>query len=367
MHASRGKVSSMDWEITNEPRDYAWGSPTLIAEFQGRAPSGRPEAEIWYGTHPGSPARIVGQGELRDVVGELPFLLKLIAVGSSLSLQAHPTAAQAEAGFARENAAGIPIDAPHRLYKDPHAKPEMLYALSDEFRALCGFRPVAETRAVLTAGGVGHLLPELRSDADIRPVFEWLLSGAPEVASVVAAVTAAAPDAEGESWRTVRGLVEAYPGDPGIAVSLLLHSVVLRRGEALYLPAGNIHSYQEGLGIELMGPSDNVLRGGLTPKHVDVAELLAVLDFRPLPVPRLAPVVADGIADFAPEGAGFRLRVLSSRAWVVLPMRTHAIALVIAGSASNAGSEYDAPQAIAIVDGTDSLESFGLVAVATAD
>src|SRR5690606_26333795 len=146
------------------------------------------------------------------------------------------------------------------------------------------------------------------TDADIRSVFEWLLSGDSAVADVVAQVSAAT--GPGDSWRTVRGLVEHFPGDPGIVISLLLHTVALRRGEALYLPAGNIHAYQEGLGIELMGPSDNVLRGGLTPKHVDVAELVSVLDFRALPAPLLVPTVSDGVADFAPEGSGFRMQVL---------------------------------------------------------
>jgi len=350
-------------EITNSPRDYAWGSATLIPELLGVAPDGRPHAELWLGTHPGSPARLVGRdGDLRDVAGELPFLLKILAAGSPLSLQAHPTTAQAEEGFARENAAGIPLDDPRRNYKDPHAKPEMLYALSDEFRALCGFRPVAETRAVLDAGHVG-LLPELQSDADIRPVFEWLLSGHPDVAAVVEVVSEAAQHAEGESWRTVRGLVEAYPGDPGIAISLLLHTVVLRPGEAIYLPAGNLHAYQSGLGIELMGPSDNVLRGGLTPKHVDVAELLRVLDFAPIDDPRLTPTVDGGVATFAPADAGWVLRVLEPGADTVA--EAPSIVLVVDGTAMVAGRPLARSSSVAVVSGSDAVRSRGRVVVAS--
>jgi mannose-6-phosphate isomerase len=350
-------------EITNEPRDYAWGSTTAIAELQGRTPSGRPEAELWLGTHPGSPARLVGREEtLGEVVGELPFLLKILAAASSVSLQAHPTTEQAQEGFARENAAGIPLDSPARNYKDPYAKPEMLYALSDEFRALCGFRPVVETRAVLSAGGVGNLLPELRSDADIRPVFEWLLSGDPVVDVVVAELSAASSGAPGESWRTVRGLVEHFPGDPGIAISLLLHSVVLRRGEAFYLPPGNIHSYQEGLGIELLGPSDNVLRGGLTPKHVDVAELLTVLDFRALPAPRLQPTVESGVSTFAPPGAGWELRALAEGATV--EVSAPAIAIVLNGALEVAGSRISAPAAVVLDASGDLVRSHGSVLIA---
>jgi len=346
-------------EITNEPRDYAWGSTTAIAELQGRTPSGRPEAELWLGTHPGSPARLIGrEGTLRDVVGELPFLLKILAAASPLSLQAHPTTEQAQDGFARENAAGIPLDSPARNYKDPYAKPEMLYVLSDEFRVLCGFRPVVETRAVLSAAGVGHLMPELRSDADIRPVFEWLLAGDPGVAPVVADVSAASVGAPGDSWQTVRGLLEHFPGDPGIAISLLLHTVVLRRGEALYLPAGNIHSYQEGLGVELMGASDNVLRCGLTSKHVDAQELLRIVDFTAGPEPRLQPSLsATGDTTFAAEGAGWMLTVVGSGSHIV---RGAGIVVVLEGVAADLPSGASAY----LCDETLEVSGGGVVALA---
>lgn len=322
-------------EITNSPRDYAWGSTTLLPEFLGVEPDGRPQAELWLGTHPASPSRLVGRdGDLRDIAGELPFLLKLLAAGSPLSLQTHPNAEQARAGFAREEAAGIPLDAPHRLYKDPHAKPEMIYALSDEFRALSAFRPVTATRAVLDAVDPA-LLPDLRSDADLRTVVTRLLTT--DVGDEVAALVAAAEGAEGDSWATVRTLAAHYPGDPGIAVSLLLHTVVLRRGEALYLPAGNIHAYLSGLGVELMGPSDNVLRAGLTPKHVDVAELLAIVDFTPVADPRLAPVSdADGVTRFSPAGAGWDLVIVSGG--VSFTPATPAIASTLEGSTSVGGS-----------------------------
>lgn len=348
-------------EITNSPRDYAWGSTTLLPAFLGNEPDGRPQAELWLGTHPGSPARVVGRdGDLRDVAGELPFLLKVLAAGSTLSLQAHPTTAQAEQGFARENAAGTPIDSPSRNYKDPYSKPEMIYALCDEFRALSGFRPVADTRADLDAAAPG-LLPDLRSDADLRAVVERLLTT--DVSTELDALVAAADGAPGESWATVRDLAAQVPGDPGIAISLLLHTVVLRRGEALYLPAGNIHAYQRGLGIELMGPSDNVLRGGLTPKHIDVPELLGVLDFRALPEPRIQPVVAGGVSDFAPEGAGFRMRVLDAGASVEVD--APALVLVLDGSATVDDVVLGQAGAGALVEGSAVIHSAGATVVAT--
>lgn len=319
-------------EITNEPRDYAWGSTTLIPELFGVAPTGEPQAEVWYGTHPGSPSRVVGrEGDLRDIAGELPFLLKILAAGSPLSLQVHPTTMQARAGFARENAAGIPFDAPQRTYKDPYAKPEMIYALSDEFRALSAFRPVALTREVLDAVDPG-LLPDLRDDDDIRAVVKRLLTT--DVRAEVDRIVAAGSDAEGNSWDTIRLLAAHYPGDPGIAVSLLLHTVVLRPGEALYLPAGNIHAYLSGLGVELMGPSDNVLRCGLTPKHVDAAELLRIVDFVPVTDPRLAPIVEAGITRFAPPDSGWQLLVSEG---VELDAAREAILVALAGEVAGLG------------------------------
>lgn len=308
-------------EITNTPRDYAWGSTTAIAELLGRAPSGGPEAELWLGAHPGSPAEVVGEERtLLDVVdGRLPFLLKVLAAAAPLSLQAHPTPAQAAEGFARENAAGVPLDAPTRNYKDAFHKPELIYALSDPFRALSGFRPVEETRAVLApvAGDprIAPLLDRLTDDGSLRGVFAWLIGRGDGVDDLVDAVVEASATADGPSWQTVRTLADHYPGDPGIAISLLLHTVELHPGEVLYLPAGNIHAYLEGLGIELMASSDNVLRGGLTPKHVDVPELLSVLDFRPLPAPYLAPHEQEpGVHVFRPSVPDFALTVIDADA-----------------------------------------------------
>lgn len=319
--------------IANTPRDYAWGSTSAIAELLGTDASGAPEAELWLGDHPGSPARILGRdtGE-RDLAewtaahlpaGRLPFLLKVLAAAEPLSLQAHPSLDQARAGYARENAAGIPLDAPERTYKDDLHKPELIYALSDPFIALSGFRPVAQARAELDAVTDARLTPlrdRLIDDASLPDVVAWLLEGGSEVTAVIAALTGAAAAHEGHDtdtamWATVRRLAAHYPSDPGVAISTLMHTVTLRPGEALYLPSGNLHSYQEGLGIEVMAASDNVLRGGLTPKHVDVPELLGVLDARPLPEPRLEPELVDeGWSVFRPDVPDFALTVVEGAA-----------------------------------------------------
>ncbi len=328
--------------ITNTPRDYAWGSATAIADLLGSTPSGGPEAELWLGTHPGSPSR-TADGTLAERT-TLPFLLKVLAAASPLSLQAHPTIAQAVAGFARENAAGVPLDAPDRNYKDELHKPEIIFALTP-FRALCGFRPAAETGAAIerllgAAPGDAPLngwLDRLGSDDDIRPVFEWLLSRGPGVDELLVSLVAAAALVDGEHYTLVAELAAAYPGDPGIAISLMLNLALLEPGEVLFLPAGNIHAYIEGLGIELMAASDNVLRGGLTPKHVDVPELLSVLDFTPLPVPYLAATpLAPGVDAFRPDVPDFQLVHVTGDA--VVPLPGDAIVLCTGGAFTLGGA-----------------------------
>ncbi|MHA6694026.1 mannose-6-phosphate isomerase, class I [Homoserinimonas sp. A520] len=313
--------------IENTPRDYAWGSATAISGLLGTTPSGGPEAELWLGSHAGSPARIIDPSQVggaydlaewiaaapSDALGShprLPFLLKVLAAASPLSLQAHPTAEQAQDGFARENALGVRLDAPERNYKDPYPKPEIICAVSERFEALCGFRPLEQTVQLLNALGLSDLAARIEAEP-LADVFEWLVTRGDGVAALVDRVTALAGSggsaAVEAALGTVRMLAAEYPGDPGIVVSLLLNRVTLRRGEALYLPAGNIHAYLSGLGIELMTASDNVLRGGLTTKHVDIDELLNVLDFTPTEVPYLRPLVSDGAALYRPAGPGFKL------------------------------------------------------------
>ncbi|SFO04932.1 mannose-6-phosphate isomerase, class I [Mycetocola miduiensis] len=357
--------------IANTPRNYAWGSATDIAALLGVAPSGQPEAELWLGAHPGSPARIVTPGAvggfetLADWVEHdpasaglaeprLPFLLKLLAANAPLSLQAHPSAAQAADGFARENAAGLAQNDPIRNYKDAFHKPELIFALSERFEALCGFRPVADAAAdvdaLLAVPGLSAetraALSSFRSSLNgpdsevLRRVVGSLLGE--DVSVLVAAVTDAAASAPlTPAVDTVRMLADHYPGDPGIVVSLLVHRVTLRRGEVLYLPAGNIHAYLRGFGVELMAASDNVLRGGLTPKHIDVAELLSVLDFTPLPVPYLRPErAADGVELYRPGVPDFELShvVASGDGLPTVDLPGVAIAIATAGDLTLAGA-----------------------------
>ena len=357
--------------ISNTPRPYAWGSTTAIAEQLGWVPSGGPEAELWLGAHPGSPSRILhpeetaGATDLAQWIAadptaalagldRLPFLMKLLAAGAPLSLQAHPTAQQARDGFRRDNDAGLPIDAPNRNYRDEYPKPEVIYALSETFDALCGFRAVSELvhivdelRALETAdtAPLDDLARRASEPEPLRPLVGWLLDGGADVEQLVASVSALAehPSAAAiPGMAVVATLTEEYPGDAGIVVSLLLNHVKLHRGEALYLPAGNIHAYVRGLGVEVMASSDNVLRGGLTPKHIDVPELMSVLDFRELPVPYLRPTrPMPGLEVFTPDVDDFRLVRYDGSASADCKLNGPAIAICTGGAGTVGGAHTD--------------------------
>jgi mannose-6-phosphate isomerase len=285
-------------KITNTARDYAWGSRTLISDYFGTQPTGQPMAEIWFGTHPGSAATVAESGEsLPDAIGhQLSFLLKILAAESPLSIQAHPNAAQAKAGFDRENAAGIELTANKRNYKDDQHKPEMIVALT-EFEALCGFKPQQEIAYLLedlaqhpsVSDGMHSIaagwLALFKQPEGLKKLFADILSRRGNLDGVTAELTNLA-EFEGQ-FALAERLNLLYPGDPGVVVALLMNHIYLEPGEALFLPAGNIHAYMSGLGVEVMAASDNVLRGGLTPKHIDVAELESVLDFSFGAVPKV--------------------------------------------------------------------------------
>jgi len=305
--------------LKNSIQPYAWGSRTAIADLLGEPrPSSLPQAELWMGAHPLAPSRIVRDGRemsLSDAVKSdpekeigpralaehgplLPFLLKVLAADQPLSLQAHPDARQARDGFAREEAAGVARDAPERNYRDPFPKPELLCALTP-FDALCGFRPAAEALALVDALGTPALSPvaerlRRRGSAGLREAFTFLVTLPPAarpplVEATVAAAARARNGPFAEAFALTGRLAALYPDDPGVVIALLVRLVRLSPGEALYLPAGNLHAYLHGVAVEIMASSDNVLRGGLTPKHVDAEELLRVLRFSEEPVPLVRP------------------------------------------------------------------------------
>ena len=365
------------YEIENVLRDYAWGSTTAIAGLLGRPESGSPEAELWIGAHPdspsvarlpdgsmvpldqliaGDPEHFLGPESVAGFGPRLPFLTKILAAAQPLSLQVHPSLEQARAGFARENGEGVAADAANRNYRDDNHKPEMIFALTP-FEALCGFRPAAETRGILLHLAAAFdaveadrppLLTELLADlgeadegAGLRRAFERLIPGGPAVAEATALVagvlvSGAALEPYRSELSTVISLNEKYPGDPGVLISLLLNRISLAPGEAVYLPAGNVHAYLHGLGVEVMASSDNVLRGGLTPKFIDVPELLRTIEFKPVAVPMLSAEISGlGQELYQPPFREFqlqRIELAPGASPVPLAQAGAAVVIVVAGS-----------------------------------
>ncbi|MFE7531126.1 mannose-6-phosphate isomerase, class I [Kitasatospora sp. NPDC057542] len=306
--------------LLNTVRPYAWGSLTALPELLGQQPTGEPQAELWMGAHPGDPSRADrGDGprpldELiaADPEGELgaactarfgptlPFLFKVLAAGTPLSIQAHPTIEQARAGFAAENALGIPLDAPERSYRDANHKPEMVCALGD-FEGLCGFRrpaEAAELMARLSVNGLEPLIDLLcvEDEAEaLRGTLAAILTMDDETAAKTVRETAetlAEYDTGDPDWyyAPYARIAKDFPDDRGLIAGMLLNHVRLRAGEALYLGAGVPHAYLSGVCVELQANSDNVLRAGLTPKHIDVPELLKIVVFEAGAPEVLAPV-----------------------------------------------------------------------------
>jgi mannose-6-phosphate isomerase len=351
-----GTVDRLD----NPVRPYAWGSPTVIPELLGRPATGEPQAELWMGAHPAAPSRLAAGGTLLDRIGadpagelspavvdrfgpRLPFLLKVLAAERPLSLQAHPDLDRARAGYADEEARGVPMDAPERSYPDPNHKPELVCALTP-FEALCGFRAIPETVRLL--GLLVDRAPALRAYAEslrarpdargLREVVTGLLTVPADrrrrlVDAVTAACRAGGPDFPAE-LATGASLGEAYPGDPGVVIALLLNRVRLAPGEALFMAAGNLHCYLSGTAVEVLANSDNVLRGGITSKHVDVPELLRVMDVADGPPPLVEPVIlAPGHVAYVPPVADFRLDRYELGGPVELAAAGPRIALVLSG------------------------------------
>lgn len=367
-------------ELVGALRSYAWGSRTALAELCHRpVPSAHPEAELWFGAHPADPAHLrtdSGTRSLLEVISEnpgeelgaaaerfgdrLPFLLKILAAEEPLSLQAHPSAEQARSGFARENRTEVPFDSPMRNYRDDSHKPELVVAL-ERFEALAGFRDPLRTVDLFRALDVTSLnqyadLLAAQPDSDgLRTLFTSWITLPPTVLdtllpTVLDGCVRYLSNSEREfaaEARTTLELAEAYPGDAGVLAAMLLNRITLQPGQGLFLAAGNLHAYLHGVGVEIMANSDNVLRGGLTPKHVDVPELLKVLDFEPIDLPLVLPEPAgDGSVRYsapAPEFALRRFDLTAGPALVPLTDAGPGIVLCTAGSARLLDGDSEVP------------------------
>ncbi len=332
-------------KLHNSIRHYAWGSRTGIAEFLGRpSPAAEPEAELWMGAHPGAPSEVEIGGRrvsLAEVIAEhprevlgaaadlhgatLPFLFKVLAAGQALSIQAHPNRRQAAAGCRREDELGIARDDALRNYRDANHKPEVLCAVTT-FVVLRGFRPPAEILDLMRPLGLPDALPEVGSalrSGDLESFFGAYMSLERErFDAALARALVRIGDRHGTGTDTgtdtdtdnafawVEKLERQFPGDRGVLAPLFLHLLELSPGEAIFTGPGVLHSYLDGVGIELMANSDNVVRGGLTSKHADVQELLRILRFEP-ETPRLLSSITDrGVRRYQTVAGEFDLSVL---------------------------------------------------------
>ncbi|MEB0326371.1 MULTISPECIES: mannose-6-phosphate isomerase [Citrobacter] len=312
-------------KLINSVQNYAWGSKTALTELYGIAnPTQQPMAELWMGAHPKSSSHVLGaDGQtvaLRDVIehdksallgeavaqrfGELPFLFKVLCAAQPLSIQVHPNKHNSEIGFAKENAAGIPMDAAERNYKDPNHKPELVFALTP-FLAMNAFREFSDIVALLQPvsaahPAIAHFLEEPSAER-LSYLFASLLNMQDEEKSHALAILKSALNSQqGEPWQTIRLIADVYPNDSGLFSPLLLNVVKLNPGEAMFLFAETPHAYLQGVALEVMANSDNVLRAGLTPKYIDIPELVANVKFVAKPANQLltTPVESDGELDF---------------------------------------------------------------------
>ena len=305
--------------LSGEIKNYEWGSKTLIQERLGLGSPTESVAEVWFGTHSGGPSIELESGKtLSDLINsKLPFLAKFLAAESPLSIQVHPNQNQARSGFTREQALGLALSDPKRNYRDDSHKPEILVALSS-FSALCGFRPIGELHEIFLAFAAsdarfGELAAKLANGSELKEIFSALLQD--KDLAIRFAGTVGQSTFLGENQVLVSQardlalwLLQQHPADPGAMVALMLNHLNLDPGQAIFLPAGNLHAYLSGLGVEVMAASDNVIRGGLTQKHVDQVELLKVTDFTELLEPIVKPLkLAEGFFEYLVAAEEFKL------------------------------------------------------------
>jgi len=354
------------YKLRPQIKRYAWGSANLIPRLLGIPGDGSLWAELWMGSNADSPSLVslpAGDVSLRELIagdprrylgektagryGELPFLFKALAAEKPLSIQAHPNRAQAREGFERENRAQIAHNAPNRNYRDPNHKPEIICALTP-FTGMCGFRSPGEIARLLSVFSGEGFTPLLRAlempepAVALQTFFGTLFSLPREARQALTDFMLSARDT-GEEWELAREFARQYPGDPAIIAPLYLNVFHLEPGEAVFINAGILHAYIHGLGVELMANSDNVLRGGLTPKHVDVPELMNVLDFTPTQPRIIKPESVSGCFTYPAPCEEFSLTVMRGGD----------------GAARQADFARNAPAIVIVTEGEVSLEAPG--------
>ncbi|OLQ73069.1 mannose-6-phosphate isomerase, class I [Photobacterium proteolyticum] len=349
------------FRMHNVIQDYAWGSTTSIESLFGIAnPEGNPQAEIWMGAHPNGCSQIDVEGETTrladfiaadkaatigvetdDQFGELPYLFKVLAAEKALSIQVHPSKAQAEVGFAKEQDAGIPLSAGHRNYKDPNHKPELVYALTP-YQAMNGFREIGQIVSLFRCLDIADLLElvvaleENQNETGLRQFFEAMLSLQGEVKETALAglLAYAEQNKDDELFALILELAGQYPGDIGLFSPLMLNVLTLQPGEAMFLHACTPHAYINGTGLEIMANSDNVLRAGLTPKHMDIAELVTSTRFVSMPEDKLllAPEHSEGGLHYPIPVPDFKFSVYHNQQDLTLTTSSAEILFAIDGA-----------------------------------
>lgn len=325
----------MAFTLHAQLKHYDWGVPGALSHALGREPSGSPEAEIWWGNHPLAECAISTPSGFEDLPSwlektetDFPLLVKLLAAEKALSIQVHPSKTQAESGFGHEEAAGIPLDAPERTYKDRSAKPELIIALSEEFVGLVGFATGAAVQERLSrwlAAGAPQSLAELMESVsdDPRGAARRIVENVSTQIGVVlelgqwlASVTPSHRNpATAAEVQLLQQVSSAHPGDAGILFVLLMHHVHLKRGEALFVADGEVHAYIKGFGLEVMLPSDNVVRAGLTSKHKDAESFMGLSNFSPTKAPFIVSPRRESFRDtYQGFGADFSVHRISSGA-----------------------------------------------------
>lgn len=334
------------WKLENPIKHYDWGSMDQLSTLFGIAnPNNEPQAEIWMGAHPSSPSFIVDADNRKislvelinnnqtDILGEridqqfheLPYLFKVLSAQKALSIQVHPQKSKAEIGFAKENQLNIAINAANRNYKDPNHKPELVYALT-RYKAMNAFRPIHEIIGLFDLVSCSPLRTEIAAlksnpePSQLKLFFKACLSLSPEqVAQIVNELLSSIepnkdPRYTKEPFCTIRALATDYPCDIGLITPLILNVIELQPGEAMFLHAETPHAYIKGTGLEIMANSDNVLRAGLTPKFIDVDELIDNTKFNSIPASHLltSPIYDDNKIDFPVPVADFKFEIINS-------------------------------------------------------
>jgi mannose-6-phosphate isomerase len=358
------------YRMQNPIQNYAWGSKDAFQQMYGVAnPDQQPQAEIWMGAHPNGCSLLINElgeslrldayiqqdaptilGDAHTNFGELPYLFKVLAAAEPLSIQVHPDKASSETGFAAENAAGVPLTAAHRNFKDPNHKPELVYALTP-YRAMNGFREFTEIQTLIADLVLPALQTEIAafcqqpSSNTLKALFaaSLRLQGDARRETVAQLLTTAQQRQNETAFAEVLRLAEFYPEDMGLFAPLLLNVITLQPGEAMFLYACTPHAYLQGVGLEAMASSDNVLRAGLTPKHIDIDALLANVDFVAKPASELPmrPMTLGPISDYPIPVADFSFTLVNLNSEVIASETSTALILFCLNGSAVIQTESD--------------------------